>query len=818
MRNLKRALSLALTSAMLLGMMVVGTSAASFKDVDSKDNVEAIEVLKMVGAMKGDDKGNFNPDQVVTRNEMAAVVSKMLGFEEGVKGASMPFVDFNYANNWAKPFVAAIYAKGITAGTGATTFGGADQLTVAQCAMWMLKALGYFQHSGDIAENTTWDLAVATQADEIGLLEGINAGLNEAMTRNQVAQLVLNALKANVVEFTGRLGTEITTSDGTKIMVGYESKYDAKDDVADWNTIKNDDFMQLGEKLYKGDLKMAKEEKSGDAMVAIRDDFGRPAVKWTMKGVDDPIYGVETADKIYTKNMTHEDLYKDLGLKDDSVVNATVDGGDTRSTTINKKGTDGAKNLAVVNGQMVEAFKDGKNVDLVIINTYIGEVTKVQRAKDDTKRYIEITPKTNAEVKAVEVPTLADKGKFETEDFADEDIVLFTVKGDKVDTVKLAEKQTGKVTKVVEDGADSVYYIDGKAFELAYGVVDADKLETSAKVSFYTHGDYIIYVDEATEVTKVEDLALVIAAENGDALNTARAALRLADGKEVKVDVKNGDKGADKNTVEGFEKKIVKVAVKDGVYTLTTVETVKQLAVQADFVYTNKVPTVTGFGNVDNNTVFVMVKDDKAQVITGYKNVPNFEDNATTDPEKESTTAIAAYASDAGKALDLVFVIDYKSSVDAADKAIFVAKTDGKTYTEVNADDETVTYYKGQVVVDGKVETMKLAAEYNTYDMFTTIEIDENGVAKLSGTPDQDFKGQVAYVKYADGVLALGASAESNTKYAPAEGIIVYVIDADGAITIGSLKSVKANDYYTARNYVLDKDNKQVTMLVLVEE
>ena len=37
MRNLKRALSLALASVMLLGMMVVGTSA-SYPDVTSKNN------------------------------------------------------------------------------------------------------------------------------------------------------------------------------------------------------------------------------------------------------------------------------------------------------------------------------------------------------------------------------------------------------------------------------------------------------------------------------------------------------------------------------------------------------------------------------------------------------------------------------------------------------------------------------------------------------------------------------------------------------------------------------------------------------------
>ena len=41
MRNLKRALSLALASVMVLGMTVVGTGA-SYTDVTSKQNQEAI--------------------------------------------------------------------------------------------------------------------------------------------------------------------------------------------------------------------------------------------------------------------------------------------------------------------------------------------------------------------------------------------------------------------------------------------------------------------------------------------------------------------------------------------------------------------------------------------------------------------------------------------------------------------------------------------------------------------------------------------------------------------------------------------------------
>ena len=76
MRNLKRALSLALASVMVMGLMVVG-SGASYVDVSSENNVEAIEVLQKVGVMTGDENGKFNPDANVTRNEMAVIMSNI---------------------------------------------------------------------------------------------------------------------------------------------------------------------------------------------------------------------------------------------------------------------------------------------------------------------------------------------------------------------------------------------------------------------------------------------------------------------------------------------------------------------------------------------------------------------------------------------------------------------------------------------------------------------------------------------------------------------------------------------------------------------
>ena len=191
MRNLKRALSLALASVMVLGLMVVG-SGASYADVTSEENQEAIEVLQAVGVMVGDDEGNFNPDKNVTRNEMAVVMSNLLDLKvEDFNAADIPFTD---VPSWAVSYVAACYADGITSGTSATTYGGNNTVTAAQAALMMMKALGYFQYQGDFEQD--WTLATIKKGSEIGIFDGITVDRTSPLTLTYAGQ----ALKAKARE------------------------------------------------------------------------------------------------------------------------------------------------------------------------------------------------------------------------------------------------------------------------------------------------------------------------------------------------------------------------------------------------------------------------------------------------------------------------------------------------------------------------------------------------------------------------------------------------------------------------------------------
>ena len=280
MRNLKRALSLALASVMLLGMMVVGTSAASYTDVDEKDNVEAIEVLNAVNVMIGR-QGNFEPDEAVNRHEMAVIMAKLvLGVETADNYVgSHPFTD---VVPWADKYVAACYENGLIAGTSSTTYGGGQPLTAVQAAAFMLRALGYEKLSEGASD---WRVPVTAAANRIRLFSGVASNPKEGLDRNQVAQLVLNALEStmvdtedNTINISGGNGDNsftITGGGSRKYTVRSDpdGKYAAIDNLSTNINGQDQYYIQLGEQLFNGDLVKS----------PVVDGMGRPASEWVYK-------------------------------------------------------------------------------------------------------------------------------------------------------------------------------------------------------------------------------------------------------------------------------------------------------------------------------------------------------------------------------------------------------------------------------------------------------------------------------------------------------------------------------------------------------
>ncbi len=392
MRNLKRALSLTLASVMLLGMMVIGTSAvAGYSDVDVNDNVEAIEVLQAVEVMVGDDRG-FGPDRPVTRAEMAVVMGKLLNLDYNYYVSTCPFADVSGNFEWARGWVGAAYANKILSGRGEGVFDPASTVTAVEAASMMMRALGYFKYTEDVADG--FQLATVRQGNQIGIFNGVGTDATTPMTRNQVAQMALNALRSNMVEFTGTPGIEVN---GVK--VGYraeytprtspEAKYNAIADLA--TTILTDNgqyYVQLGEELYDGDLRL--NDKSTD-------DFARPARYWEYDGKAIGTYAkTELIRKEYTTAVSGRDLYELLSadvvknysftIAIDGITEHEIDSNVFNTSAINRnnKSAVGGTGNGVLTQVFVDTNKAKKEVTIAIINTYLAIASRDYDAKKET--------------------------------------------------------------------------------------------------------------------------------------------------------------------------------------------------------------------------------------------------------------------------------------------------------------------------------------------------------------------------------------------------------------------------------------------------
>ena len=110
---------------------------------------------------------DFNPDQLVTRNEMAVVMSNLMDYRVATYAGTSPFTD---VPSWAEPMWLPAGPTASPPAPAPPTYGGDASVTTAQAALMLMKALGYFQYSNDFGSD--WQLATVSQGSKIGPVPG----------------------------------------------------------------------------------------------------------------------------------------------------------------------------------------------------------------------------------------------------------------------------------------------------------------------------------------------------------------------------------------------------------------------------------------------------------------------------------------------------------------------------------------------------------------------------------------------------------------------------------------------------------------------
>ena len=855
MRNLKRALSLGLTAAMISGLMVMGSSAASssYTDVADTDNVEAIEVLKAVGIMVGDENGDFNPDENVTRNEMAVVMSNLMAYNVATYADTSPFTD---VPSWAEPYVAACWTNGITAGTSDTTYGGSEDVTTAQAALMLMKALGYFQYSSDFGSD--WQLSTISQGNKIDLFENVDSGVQQAMTRNDLAQLVLNTLEAGTVEaesdgsfqigdisFASNVTYKYVTS-GRDYAYAINDRLDTNND----GSYSSGAIVELGEKLYNGDL--TKEENG-------RDDFGRPANIWEYQANEIGTFA-DSETYTFTSKVTSKDLYDAIGrtAMDYPTWNVFVDGEEVDYTgddlDDNKSDDDGDfleeagvdlsdvwNEAATGNGVLTQVYVDGtdRTVDISVIHYYAAEVYEVDEDEGTTT------------LSALYGPA-STNDEYDTTAFEEDDIVMYSFAANEVQEIYAAEEMSGEVTRVrsnTNDGKESDgdnFTADGTDYSYNKTMLSEDRLVIenvdNDVVAYLDQYGYVAYIDESA---MTYDYAYVLSmGTDGDQYDntedsrgtTVYARLVLTDGTLMKVETDNNV-----DEIDDLRNHIVSYSTDSSdVYTLSVrdmddnpddnMSGTEGIQDADDTTLLNIENGVASFKastdryTANSNTVFIVADSDDDSyddydfsIYTGVKNVPDIAGQAGAKVD---------VAADEDGVAKVVYVEDADVS-GSTDVIYALADTDPKIVRNSDISD----YYEIDAVVNGEVVTLNVktnstAAEKlvtdiaaNGADMYEVIE-DEQWIVALEGITENS-DGLVTNVRVydpeSDGdgfVSGTGTGKAENetvrlddesSRFAWDDEVVVVRYDYKGDFSVSRISSIKtdANDGYVA---VLDSN------------
>lgn len=204
MRNLKRALSLALAAVMVIGMMVIGAGATSFNDFTDKNeivNQDAVSMLVSLGVINGKTADTFVPKGNVTRAEMAKMISVILnkGADNNELFASISTPLTDISNNWAKGHINYCYSQNIISGRGNNKFDPDANVTAAEAAKMLLIATGYDPKIEGFT-GATWAIKVSALASKLGIYDNFDKDTMTALNRDDAALLIFNALDTEMIE------------------------------------------------------------------------------------------------------------------------------------------------------------------------------------------------------------------------------------------------------------------------------------------------------------------------------------------------------------------------------------------------------------------------------------------------------------------------------------------------------------------------------------------------------------------------------------------------------------------------------------------
>ena len=748
----------------MLSVMVVGAGAA-FSDQDKIENTEAVDACSALNIINGYEDGAFHPERNIKRAEVTKMICVALngGEEPNTSTNAKPtFTDVRgtiYA--WAEGYIEACVAQGIVDGVGGTRFAPASNVTGAQLAKMLLVSLGYNATTEKFTGNA-WETNVNVRASQKHLYDGLEKmDTSAAVTRDQAAQMVWNALNAYEVEYKdGVLQDKFDSVFGRITLLG--DKYEAYVNVGTLTKVDNKNL----------EIKMSASDEA--------DSDNKDITKFQNVGVD---YSALLGQKVKVMFTKSNDVLGVYATKDNTVVVAnqkdvTADGakvkvGDTSYSL--------AKNLVVsIDGE--EQTKAYTSSDFEK-PTSPDVLTLIDSDQDNKIDYIYIQDVTVAKVTyATESQIIAGGKTYRAVDntiaegIAKDDWVVITANlyKDHKNIVE-AEKATGKVT-ATKSGDPAQYKIDNQW----YNKSDDKNADISNSVREGVDAEYVavngvlFYAERVTGTSGLQDILFV----TSKTASSTKAEVMYPNGATDEIRV--SDK-SDTVTPGNF----YEYSKSGNVYKLTNVN----LAEDAYGDYSAIVDTT---GTAMSKTGAV---DVTGSAITGYKGGKT----TTTTYAIDDNADVIVYGSNANVMRAKHITGKQLKALNATAKKLDTSVAFGGFYSEIKGSDKAS-------VIAVKYTGDDLNGDFSSLTSYANYGFITGEVGKVNGVI------QFYMWNGKENVLVNSDSNESGLVAGAVVGYDGTTTDADGKITLVGASAVDATPGYIkwtdGKDFTLAKEDK----------
>ena len=645
----KKVLSLVLCVAVMLSVMVMGAGAA-FSDQDKIENTEAVDACSVLNIIGGYPDGSYKPEGNIKRSEITKMICVALnGGEEPTLGtpATPTFSDVRNTPNaaWAEKYIESCVSQGIVSGVGGGRFSPNGNVTASQLSKMLLVSLGY---DSDIEGYTgnAWDMNVNVRATQVGLYKGLEGvDVSAALTRDNAAQMVWNALQAKEVKYeytlvseNGQLVSKPTLVE--KDITLLEDKYDA---TITTGVVTNVDYNSKG---YTVQIQTGVDKTNQPIYVNLSKltndptDLVGKSVKAMYKDADE-VYGIYV-----NAENTATVVETTLGDLDLSKSEYKLDG----VTYKVKTGVFGAvKAVDALGNTLKNGSSELKTLNDVKTNGTIfskaSKVVLIDNTGDEKIDIAVVTPVAFGEITYLNAKNITVKGVMTNAKVEDCDIYKDAAKGDRVAVVKdtyVADDSTvitklDSVSGKVDATKTGEARIDGTWYDTAVTVNLDDKGE------FFLYNGYIVDVDATGG--SIADVAYLISSGTSMDVDGNYQAKVMMNGETKLVSMKKTTSiGA------GASDKYVTYEIDDGVYEFTEItagSTVLKNEYEAKAVASYKDGRIYGTESTnateylidDDAVVYVKYNTDKYAILSG-KDVAGWGDKEKTFTGSDSMVLV----------------------------------------------------------------------------------------------------------------------------------------------------------------------------------